>query len=85
MAIVEMKSPLNEDSILSLWMVKNGDYVIENQHIAEVENDKVSVEVNAKKKKNIKLKIKAGEKIPAGFTICCINTDGFRPKKKKKN
>ena len=32
MAIVEMKSPLNEDSILSLWMVKNGDYVIENQH-----------------------------------------------------
>ena len=79
MAIVEMKSPLNEDSILSLWMVKNGDYVIENQHIAEVENDKVSVEVNAVQNGIITLNIKAGEKIPAGFTICCINTDGVRP------
>lgn len=60
-------------------MVKSGDYVIKDQYIAEIEYDKVSIELNAIQNGIITLKVKAGEKIEMGQAICEIDTEGARP------
>ena len=83
MAIVEMKIPFVNQPVktseISMWLVKSGDYVIKDQHIAEIDYDKVSLELNAEQNGIITLKAKAGEKIQMGQVICEIDTDAARP------
>ena len=78
-----MKIPLVDQPIktveIAIWFVKNKDYVVEGQLIAEIEYDKVSLEINAEQNGIITLKAKAGEKIQMGEVICEIDTDAARP------
>lgn len=76
--ILEMKVPSPGESIteveIASWLVKDGDYVIKDQAIAEVDSDKATLELPAQESGLITLKVKAGQTVHVGAVVCHIDT-----------
>lgn len=79
----EMKVPSPGESIseveLASWLVSDGDYVEEDQPIAEIDSDKATLELPAEKAGIITFKAKEGDTIEVGAVICLIDTDAKKP------
>ncbi|MBP7477625.1 MAG: 2-oxoglutarate dehydrogenase complex dihydrolipoyllysine-residue succinyltransferase [Chitinophagales bacterium] len=81
--ILEVKIPNLAESIsevtLGKWMVKNGDYVIIDQPLCEVETDKASQEIFAEKAGTVQLVVSEGDDVLVGGIICTIDTSAAAP------
>ena len=67
---------------LGTWLVKDGDYVIIDQPLCEVETDKASQELIAEKAGQIKLIVSEGDDVKVGGLIAKIDTSAAAPAKK---
>lgn len=74
-----MKIPSPGESIteveISTWLVKDGDYVVKDQTIAEIDSDKATLDLPAEASGKIILKAQEGDTIQVGHIICLIDTD----------
>ncbi|MDX2002910.1 MAG: 2-oxoglutarate dehydrogenase complex dihydrolipoyllysine-residue succinyltransferase [Chitinophagales bacterium] len=80
---LEIKIPTVGESItevtVSNWLVKDGDYVKQDQVICELESDKATFELNAEKAGVIKILVKAGDNVAVGDVVCSIDTEAKAP------
>jgi 2-oxoglutarate dehydrogenase E2 component (dihydrolipoamide succinyltransferase) len=78
--ILEMKVPSPGESIteveIAQWLVADGDYVVKDQAIAEVDSDKATLELPAEVSGSITLKAEEGEAVAVGQVVCLIDTEG---------
>ncbi|MDE0883560.1 MAG: 2-oxo acid dehydrogenase subunit E2, partial [Myxococcota bacterium] len=83
MPILEMKVPSPGESILEVeiasWLVEEGDYVHQDQSIAEIDSDKATLELPAEMSGRITLKAEEGDAVEVGAVICLIDTDAKAP------
>ncbi len=83
MPILEMKVPSPGESISEVeiadWLVSDGDYVVKDQAIAEVDSDKATLELPAEESGIITLKAEVGDAIEVGSVVCLIDTDAKAP------
>jgi 2-oxoglutarate dehydrogenase E2 component (dihydrolipoamide succinyltransferase) len=83
--MTEVKVPAVAESIsevtLSKWMVKEGDYVVLDQPLCEVETDKASQELSATVAGVISLVAKEGDDIKVGGLIAKIDETAKAPTK----
>jgi len=83
--MTEVKVPAVAESIsevtLSKWMVKEGDYVVLDQPLCEVETDKASQELSATIAGVISLVAKEGDDIKVGGLIAKIDETAKAPAK----
>lgn len=81
--IFEMKVPSPGESIteveISTWLVKNGDYVVKDQAIAEIDSDKATLDLPAEASGKITLKAQEGDTVQVGHIICLIDTTVVNP------
>lgn len=75
---LEIKVPEVGESItevtIASWLKKDGDYVEQDEIIAELESDKATFELPAEKAGILKIKVQDGETIDIGTVICVIDT-----------
>lgn len=80
---LEMKVPSPGESIseveIASWLVKDGDYVEQDQPIAEIDSDKATLELPAEASGIITLKAEEGDTVAVGDVICLIDTDAKKP------
>ena len=81
--ILEIKIPSPGESIteaqLSNWLVSDGDYVMKDQEIAEVESDKATLPLIASEDGQVKFLAKAGDTVKIGSVACTIDTSVAKP------
>ena len=75
---LEIKVPEVGESItevtIASWLKKDGDFVEQDEIIAELESDKATFELPAEKAGVLKIKVQDGETIDVGTVICEIDT-----------
>src|SRR5699024_8964670 len=64
---------------IAQWLVEDGDYVEQDQAIAEIDSDKATLELPAEKSGVITLKAEEGDEIEVGAVVCLIDTDAEKP------
>ncbi len=73
-----MKIPSPGESIteveISQWLVKDGDVVIKDQTIAELDSDKATLDLPAEASGKITLKANEGDSMSVGDVVCLIDT-----------
>ena len=73
-----MKIPSPGESIteveISQWLVKDGDVVIKDQTIAELDSDKATLDLPAEASGKITLKAQEGDSMSVGDVVCLIDT-----------
>jgi len=78
MSVLEMKVPSPGESIseveIAQWLVSEGDYVEQDQPIAEIDSDKATLELPAEASGIISLKAENGEVVKIGQVVCLIDT-----------
>ncbi len=83
MSILEMKVPSPGESIteveIATWLVKDGDYVEQDQAIAEVDSDKATLELPAEASGIITLKAEEGDTVQVGQVVVLIDTTAAKP------
>jgi 2-oxoglutarate dehydrogenase E2 component (dihydrolipoamide succinyltransferase) len=83
MSVLEMKVPSPGESIseveIATWLVEDGDYVEQDQAIAEVDSDKATLELPAEKSGIITLKAEEGDAVAVGAVVCLIDTSAEKP------
>lgn len=76
---LEIKVPEVGESItevtIATWLKKDGDFVEQDEIIAELESDKATFELPAEAAGVLKIKVEEGETIEIGTVICEIDTD----------
>jgi 2-oxoglutarate dehydrogenase E2 component (dihydrolipoamide succinyltransferase) len=81
--ILEMKVPSPGESITEVeiaeWLVQDGDYVENDQAIAEVDSDKATLELPAEESGIITLKAEEGDAVAVGEVVCLIDTSAKAP------
>ncbi|WP_158975515.1 2-oxoglutarate dehydrogenase complex dihydrolipoyllysine-residue succinyltransferase [Cellulophaga sp. L1A9] len=81
--ILEMKVPSPGESIteveIAAWLVQDGDYVVKDQAIAEVDSDKATLELPAEESGIITLKAEEGDAVAVGEVVCLIDTSAEKP------
>ncbi len=81
--ILEIKIPSPGESIteaqLTSWLVKDGEYVLKDQELAEIESDKATLPLIAGNDGQIKILIRDGETVKIGAVACTIDTAAARP------
>lgn len=81
--MLEVKIPAVGESIsevtISNWLVKNGDYVKQDQVLCEMESDKATFELNAEQAGTITILIEAGNDAAIGDVVCKIDTSAEAP------
>ncbi len=81
--LLEIKVPTVGESItevtISNWLVKDGDYVKQDQVLCEMESDKATFELNAEKAGKIAIVTAAGSDVAIGTVVCKIDTDAVAP------
>ncbi len=81
--IIDIKIPSLGESIseveLTTWFVSNGDYVEQDQEIAELESDKATLTLSADKAGVINIIANEGDTIDVGNVACTIDTAQARP------
>tara|TARA_B110000093_G_scaffold183241_1_gene232959 strand:+ start:3282 stop:4529 length:1248 start_codon:yes stop_codon:yes gene_type:complete len=65
--------------ILSVWHVKDGDYVKKDQPIYELETDKITSEANAEVAGIIALKVAADDEVDIGQVVATIDESATAP------
>ncbi|MFT5622129.1 MAG: 2-oxoglutarate dehydrogenase E2 component (dihydrolipoamide succinyltransferase), partial [Bacteroidia bacterium] len=65
--------------ILSVWHVKDGDYVEKDQPIYELETDKITSEANAEVAGIIALKVAADDEVDIGQVVATIDESATAP------
>ena len=77
---LEVKVPTVGESItevtLSRWIKKDGDSIVMDEAIAELESDKATFELTAEKAGVLKTIAKEGDVLPIGATVCTIAGSG---------
>jgi len=83
MSVLEMKVPSPGESIseveIAQWLVSDGDYVHQDQEIAEIDSDKATLALPAEASGIITLKVDNGEVVKIGQVVCLIDTDAQVP------
>jgi 2-oxoglutarate dehydrogenase E2 component (dihydrolipoamide succinyltransferase) len=83
MAKLEMKVPSPGESIseveIAAWLVADGDYVVKDQAIAEVDSDKATLELPAEESGTITLMAAEGDVVKVGQVVCLIDTSAAKP------
>jgi 2-oxoglutarate dehydrogenase E2 component (dihydrolipoamide succinyltransferase) len=83
--IIEIKIPSPGESIseaqLSTWLVSDGDYVLKDQELAEIESDKATLPLIASESGRITFKAKVGDTVKIGSVACTIDTSAEKPQK----
>ena len=78
-----MKVPSPGESIteveIAQWLVQDGDYVEQDQAIAEVDSDKATLELPAEASGIITLKAEEGDAVGVGEVVCLIDTSAAKP------
>mgnify|MGYP001426560747 CR=1 FL=1 len=73
-----MKIPSPGESIteveIASWLVQDGEYVEQDQAIAEIDSDKATLELNAEFSGAIKLIAEEGDAVEVGSVVCSIDT-----------
>jgi 2-oxoglutarate dehydrogenase E2 component (dihydrolipoamide succinyltransferase) len=81
--IIDIKAPTPGESITEVqianWLVKNGDYVVKDAEIAEIDSDKATLTVNAITSGTITILVEAGETVSIGTVIAQIDGDAIAP------
>ena len=81
--ILEMKVPSPGEAIteveIATWLVEDGDYVEQDQAIAEVDSDKATLELPAEAAGIITLKAEEGDAVEVGAVVCLIDTSAEKP------
>ena len=76
--VLEMKIPSPGESIteveISQWLVKDGDIVMKDQTIAEIDSDKATLDLPAEASGKITLKAEEGDSMSVGDIVCLIDT-----------
>lgn len=83
MAIVELKVPNVGESVnevtLSKWLVKEGDYVVVDQEICELESDKATLELPAEVAGVITFVAAEGDDLEIGAVVASVDTSAEAP------
>jgi 2-oxoglutarate dehydrogenase E2 component (dihydrolipoamide succinyltransferase) len=83
MAKLEIKFPSPGESIseveIAAWLVADGDYVVKDQAIAEVDSDKATLELPAEESGTITLMAAEGDVVKVGQVVCLIDTSAAKP------
>jgi 2-oxoglutarate dehydrogenase E2 component (dihydrolipoamide succinyltransferase) len=78
MAILEMKVPSPGESItevmIAQWLKEDGEFVVKDEEIAEIDSDKATLTINAEESGMLKILAKDGETVAVGDIICSIDT-----------
>ena len=78
--LLEMKVPSPGESIseveIAQWLVEDGEYVVKDQEIAEVDSDKATLALPAEESGTIKLMAEEGDTVAVGQVVCIIDTKG---------
>jgi len=76
--VIEIKVPTPGESIteveLGKWMVADGDFVVKDQEVAEIESDKATLTISATESGRIKILVPEGEQVAVGVVACTIDT-----------
>ena len=84
MGLLQMKVPSPGESIseveIAAWLVGEGDYVMKDQAIAEVDSDKATLELPAEESGIISFKADEGDVVQVGQVVCTIDTSAEKPK-----
>jgi len=83
--MINIKIPAVGESITEVtlvkWMVNDGDYVVRDQVLCEMESEKATFELNAEQSGIIHTKGKAGENLKIGDIACTIDETAAAPEK----
>lgn len=86
---LEIKVPAVGESItevtIATWLKKDGEYVEQDEIIAELESDKATFELPAEKAGVLKIKAQEGDTLEIGAVICEIDTDAKGGKSAEKS
>jgi 2-oxoglutarate dehydrogenase E2 component (dihydrolipoamide succinyltransferase) len=86
--IIDIKAPTPGESITEVqianWLVKNGDYVVKDAEIAEIDSDKATLTVNAVTSGTLTILVEAGETVSIGTVIAQIDGDAIAPETSEK-
>ncbi len=84
MSIVEIKIPSPGESITEVeigsWLKEDGDYVLIDETICEIETDKATLPLIAESAGRLKILLQEGETAGIGDVACSIDTDAKQPK-----
>ena len=84
MGLLQMKVPSPGESIseveIAAWLVNEGDYVVKDQAIAEVDSDKATLELPAEESGIVAFKAEEGDVVQVGQVVCTIDTSAEKPK-----
>ena len=76
--LLEMRVPSPGESIseveIAEWLIEDGDYVVKDQAIAEIDSDKATLELPAEESGTIKIVVGNGETVAVGEIVCVIDT-----------
>ncbi|TLX73518.1 2-oxoglutarate dehydrogenase complex dihydrolipoyllysine-residue succinyltransferase [Labilibacter sediminis] len=76
--MIEIKVPSPGESIteveIASWLVNDGDVVVKDQDLAEIESDKATLTLNADKAGKIKILVDAEQSVAVGEVACTIDT-----------
>ena len=76
---ISVKVPTVGESISEVtvanWLKKDGDFVEQDEIIAELESDKATFELPAEASGKLTIKVQAGETVDIGTIVCEIDTD----------
>ena len=76
--LIELKVPTPGESITEVeigkWLVADGDLVLKNQEVAEIESDKATLSLTASESGQIKIIVPEGERIAVGTVACTIDS-----------
>ena len=88
MSIVEIKIPSPGESITEVeigsWLKADGDYVLIDETICEIETDKATLPLIAESAGRLKILLQEGETAGIGDVACSIDTDAEHPKVKSR-
>lgn len=77
--MLDIKVPSPGESIteveISSWLVADGDYVEQDQEVAEIESDKATLPLIAEEAGVIHIKVEEGTPVAVGTVACSIDTD----------
>ncbi len=76
--LIELKVPTPGESITEVeigkWLVADGDHVLKNQEVAEIESDKATLSLTASESGQIKILVPEGDRIAVGTVACTIDS-----------
>jgi len=77
--ILEMRVPSPGESVTEVtiesWLKNDGDVVQQDEPLADIQSDKVTLTMFAEKAGKLKILVPAGETITVGDVVCTIDTD----------